>query len=333
MTATLDHQSTARSAGPAAKADDAFAGIVARLNRQSVEKHFDAYADVDWDSPELAVDPADPRWELSDQDPLAATAWYRAQPPEVRARIGLARVATSMRVGWMFENVLQRGLLRFAFTLPNGRPEFRYLHHEVVEESHHTMMFQEFVNRSGLDVTGLPWYERLAAEHLVVPMSRRFPPLFFLFVLGGEDPIDYVQRQRLRGGDGHPLVERIMRIHVTEEARHLSFARNYLRREVPKLGWVRRQVLSVATPVLLGIMARRMLVPSATFGRANGIPRAVTREAARSPQAAELVRTSVGKVRRLCVDTGLCGAPARTLWRVLGIWDEPAPAGADAGEE
>ena len=68
-------------------------------------------------------------------------------------------------------------------------------------------------------------------------LGRRFPELFFIFVLGGEDPIDHVQRETLRSErELHPLLERIMRIHVTEEARHLSFARHYLKREVPKLG-------------------------------------------------------------------------------------------------
>ena len=56
-------------------------------------------------------------------------------------------------------------------------------------------------------------------------LGSRFPELFFIFVLGGEDPIDHLQRETLRSErDLHPLFEMIMRHHVTEEARHLSFA-------------------------------------------------------------------------------------------------------------
>ncbi len=72
---------------------DAYRTLVARLSRQSVAKHFDAYADVDWDAPEMQIDPTDPRFELSESDPLAGTEWYRGQPSEVRARIGLHRIA------------------------------------------------------------------------------------------------------------------------------------------------------------------------------------------------------------------------------------------------
>jgi hypothetical protein len=37
---------------------------------------------------------ADPRFALPEADPLGATAWYRAQPEVVRARIGLHMIAT-----------------------------------------------------------------------------------------------------------------------------------------------------------------------------------------------------------------------------------------------
>ena len=54
----------------------------------------------------------------------------------------------------------------------------------------------------------------------------------------------------------HPLLKRIMQIHVTEEARHLCFARHYLKQNVPRLGALKRFLLSVRTPFLLGGMSQ-----------------------------------------------------------------------------
>ena len=51
---------------------------------------------------------------------------------------------------------LIRGLMNYAFWVPNGSPEYRYCLHESVEECNHTMMFQEMVNRIGADVPGMP---------------------------------------------------------------------------------------------------------------------------------------------------------------------------------
>jgi len=306
---------------------DAYRDLLARLSRQSVTKHFDAYADVDWDAPDMAIDAADPRWELSSDDPLASTEWYKSLPPEIRARIGLHRIAAHMKVGLQFESVLKRGLLEYASRLPNGAPEFRYAYHEVIEEAHHSLMFQEFVNRSGLDVAGMPWYMEIGARR-VVKLGRRFPELFFLFVLGGEDPIDFVQRRALRSGQPvHPLLERIMRIHVTEEARHLSFARHYLKRNVPKLGWFRRQMLAIQVPFILGQMAAQMLVPPPPIVKAYGIPRSVIRAAySEKTGSRQYVKDSLRKVRELAVELGIVPRHARLLWRRFGIWDEARAA-------
>lgn len=300
----------------------AFDALCERLSRQSVDKHFDAYADVDWDAPDHHVDAGDPRWELIDFDPIATTEWFRALPIDVRARLGLQRIAMTMRTGWEFENVLQRGLLARAFWLPNGRPEFRYLHHEVIEESQHTMMFQELVNRAGLPAPGMPAPVKRVAERFVVPAARRAPVLYFFFVLGGEEPIDYVQRRRLRAGIAQPLLERVIRIHVTEEARHRSFARHYLEQEIPRLHPLRRRTLAVAVPLLLGAMVRLMLDTPRSFRRLNAVPPGVVRAARRSPAHRALRAGSVAGIRRLCAETGLLPFWARPLWRAMGIWGE-----------
>ncbi len=303
--------------------DDVFTSMVARLSRQSVDKHFDAFADVDWESPEMAISPEDPRFVLWSSDPLAATDWYRSQSPQVRSRVALHRVAAAMRIGWEFENVLQRGLLEYAFWLPNKRPEFRYIHHEIAEESQHTMMFQEVIDRSDLDVRGMPLAVKLASRP-VVWLSRLFPALFFLFVLAGEDPVDHLQRQQLRSGDTHPVIERIMRIHVTEEARHISFARQYLKRTVPRLGLVRRTILGSTAPFLFGTMSRLMCFPPGSLVRSYGVPRSQLRRELRSGAGRQLLRDSVAKPRKLCAELGLINPVERCGWRLMGIWDEDA---------
>ncbi len=305
-------------------ADEAYHRLLARLSHQSVVKHFDAYADVPWDDPAYAIDPGDARFELSERDPLGATAWYRSQPQRIRAQIGLHVITTFMRIGWQFESVLKRGLLEFALRLPDDAPEFRYCYHEVIEEAQHSLMFHEFVRRTGLP-TRPPRILNLA-DRLVVSFARRFPELFFVFVLAGEDPIDYTQREMLQGDRPlHPLVERISRIHVTEEARHIAFARHYLRRHVPEVRGLRLFILRLRAALVMAVASRMMSRPSGHIVRMYGIPREVLREAyGPGSLGAEHIRRALFKPRELCWELGILTEGWAPLWKRLGTY---APRG------
>src|SRR3954466_107740 len=303
------------------KEADRWNKLLDRLNDLSITKHFDAYVDVPWDDPAFALDPTDPRWELDpEMDPLGATQWYLDLPQQDRARLGCELVASKMKIGLVFENILKRGLLEFALTLPNRSPEFRYAYHEVIEEAQHSLMFQEFVNRSGYDAPGLGKRELMSTRRIVA-LGRKFPQLFFLFVLGGEDPIDPVRGRELRSNrEKPPLLERIMRIHVTEEARHLSFARHYLKRTVPTLSLWHRARLAIGAPLILGAMAQMMLKPSADLVKRYSIPPEVVKAAYDdNPRHHAETITSLGKVRKLCEDLGLVRRPYTVLWRKLGL--------------
>jgi hypothetical protein len=310
------------------QSDNRLTELVQRLSHQSVVKHFDAYADVPWDDPAYGIDANDPRWELDRDRGLGATDWYRSQLPEIRARIGLHVIAANMKAGLQFESVLKRGLLEYAAQLPDHSPEFRYAYHEVIEEAQHSLMFQEFVNRTGLDVPGLTWDMKLGARR-VIGIARRFPALFFVFVLGGEDPIDHVQRTSLRSErELHPLLERIMRIHVTEEARHLSFARQYLRTNVPTLRPRQRHAIAIQAPLILAQMASVMMRPSRRLVCEYCIPKDALAEAY-GPESSsrDATRESLRKVRGLLTELGLVTQPATLLWKTFGIWEEPARCG------
>jgi P-aminobenzoate N-oxygenase AurF len=299
----------------------AYFDLIRRLSHQSVVKHFDAYADIEWDNPEFRIDHDDPRWELEPDDVLGATEWYRSQPAGIRSRIGLRMLANFMKIGVVFEYVLKRGLLDFASRLPSGSPEFRYCYHETIEEAQHSLMFQEFINRTGFRLPGLSGIERRYAD-FVVRYARKFPELFFVFVLAGEDPIDYVQRESLRKnrGDTHPLFRRIMQIHVTEEARHMSFARHALRNRVPELSRTRKARLGLCVPLILGFMGKMMMEASPRIAREYNIPREVVDAAYRKNliHRARMHEAST-KLYSLCQELGLVNRWSVRLWRAMRI--------------
>src|ERR1700709_1023985 len=142
------------------EADDAaeasYDSKVEALSDATSRLRFDPYVDIDWDAPENAVDENDPRWQLDpNSDPLAATDWYAEQPLQRRIEMGRWITANTLKATIQFEQMLIRGVVHYAGSLPNGSPVFRYLMHELIDEAHHIQMFQEFINRTGVDVPGM----------------------------------------------------------------------------------------------------------------------------------------------------------------------------------
>jgi hypothetical protein len=296
-----------------------------QLSEASVTRHFDAFVDVPWDDPDFQVRADDPRWVLPKHaDPLGAHPWYQALPLERRIEIGLWRQANVLKVGLQFENVLIRAIMQYAFALPNGSPEYRYLLHEATEECHHTQMFQEAVNRIGADVPGMPWLLRALSPVLPL-LATRTPVGFFLGVLAGEEPIDHTQKEILRAGDQlPPLLARVMAIHIAEEARHISFAHEAVKVRAPHLGPVARHVTALVLPLTMRLLADVIMIPPRRFWSEFEVPRRVRKELFwDAPESRERLRNLFGDVRMLAEQSDLLTRPSRLLWRLCKI-DGPA---------
>jgi hypothetical protein len=305
--------------------DIQYTDMLSTLSEGSVRRNFNPYQDIEWDSPEFAVIPNDPRWILPATDPMGGHRWYQAQPVERQIEIGMWRQANVAKVGLHFENILIRGLMEYSFWVPNGSPEYRYCLHESVEECNHTLMFQEMVNRIGMDVPGMPrllkWLQPL------IPLAAGPLPIpFFFGVLAGEEPIDHTQKNVLREGKAlHPIMERVMAIHVAEEARHMSFAHQYLHKRVPNLRWHQRLLLSLYVPLVMRILCSAIIVPPRAFWKEFDIPRSVRKELFfDAPESCKILRDMFGDVRMLCHDTGLMNPIAKLMWKICKIDGPPS---------
>ena len=295
------------------------------LSEGSVRRNFNPYSDIDWDSLEFAVTRDDPRWILPTTDPLGRHPWYQAQPTQRQIEIGMWRQANVAKVGLQFEIILIRGLTNYAFWVPNGSPEYRYCLHETVEECNHTMMFQEMVNHIGADVPGMPRVLKWVAPFIPL-VAGPLPIPFFFGVLAGEEPIDHTQKAVLREGRNlHPIMERVMAIHVAEEARHISFAHEYLHKRVPGMGPIKRFALSLYVPVIMRLLCQAIVVPPSSFWKQYDIPRSVKKDLFFGrPESKAMLRDMFADVRMLCHDTGLMNPVARFVWRLLKIGGRPS---------
>jgi hypothetical protein len=105
----------------------------------------------------------------------------------------------------------------------------------------------------------------------------------------------------------------------------LSFARHYLRRQVPMLGTARRTQLMVRVPLILGGMGRMMMEASPAIMREYGIPKEVSQQAYKlNPVHRDRTLGATEKLRALCTELRLINQWSWRIWRMQGIW--PASA-------
>ena len=149
-------------------------------------------------------------------------------------RIELSRqeLVNTLSAGIWFENILNQALLRkLMHTDPTSRAS-HYALTELGDETRHMVMFGKAIERVGAKPVRPRLYHRVIINTL--PFFFRGSVLWVAALIG-EEIFDSLQRQMMDDPELQPIIQRLMRIHVTEEARHIQFARDGLRKRAPQM--------------------------------------------------------------------------------------------------
>jgi hypothetical protein len=149
-----------------------------------------------------------------------------------------------------------------------------------------------------------------------------FPLIFMVGILGGEEPIDHYQKSLIRTGRPmQPTLERAMQIHIAEEARHISFAHEFLRFHLPHNNRLTRWVMSIIFPLVMAWLCDEIMRPAFSLFDGTGMPREVYNESLkRGERHDEVVSYYFGEMRLLCEQTGLMTRAGKRTWKRLGIY-------------
>src|ERR1700739_681484 len=127
------------------------------------------------------------------------------------------------------------------------------------------------------------------------------------------------------GRSPHPIREKVMAIPVAEEARHISFADQFLTKRVPNMVRRSRFALSLYVPIVMRVLCQAIVVPSGSFFRKFDIPRSVRNELFfNAPDSRQALRHMYGDVRMLCDDVGLMNPLSLLLCRICRINGQPS---------
>ena len=280
----------------------------AQLVAASARTTLDPFTEVDW-----TIDIVDDtQFHLPPEKlPLFGTpAWDAMTDPE-RCTYSRHEAAALCAAGIWFENELMQIVLRHLAELPVTDPSHRYLLTEVADECRHSMMFGEFIRRAGTP-TYAPATSGELGEVDTLPGGRA---MGYLLILAVEELLDMTNRATMRDERVHPVSRQIAKLHVLEEARHVSFAKTYLTELWPTLPQEERDAAADLAPYAVRYVADLMVNDEVyeTLGLASG-------DAARAnPHHLARIATELEKLTDFLTELGVIDDDRRSEWVDRGL--------------
>ncbi len=266
----------------------------------------DPFREVDWSLP---ID--DSAFHLPPEVlPLYGTAAWDSMSDEGRIAYSRHECAALCGAGIWFENVLMQAVLRHLAELPVTDPAHRYLLVEVADECRHSMMFGEFIRRAGTPAYR-PAYASLDVDDLP---GRRATS--YLLILAVEELLDHINRKTMRDERVHPVSRQIAKVHVLEEARHVSYAKTYLSEVWPQLSDDERGAIADAAPSLVAAVAEFSIDPAVYehLGIEDGALNARV-----NPHHRALIVAGLSKLTGFLSEIGVIDDERRPTWAALGL--------------
>ena len=236
---------------------------------------------------------------------LYATPMWDEMTREQQIDLSRQELVNTLSAGIWFENMLNQTLLR---TILHEDPTSRSTHYKLTElgdETRHMVMFGKAIERIGAKPVRPRLFQRMIIN--AMPLVFQRGSMLWVAALIGEEIFDSLQRQMMDDPELQPMIQRLMRIHVTEEARHIQFARDGARKRVPTC----RASTNGSWPTSTGSAGTSSATCSAIRSPTPG--RAWTPSGHERPRAP--ARTVTKSPGRLC--------PAR------GVFDRGGPDGSD----
>ncbi|MFD8497395.1 diiron oxygenase [Amycolatopsis sp. NPDC059657] len=282
--------------------------VARRLLTSSADRYYDPEVDIDWDAPWAPGVPFIPDHRIT----LYGTELWQEMTPEQRLELGKHEAVSMVSYGIYAEAALMHILLRLVTEGDPATPRVRYTLTEIGDECRHSTMFARFIEKSGIRAYRQP---RVAARAMKFISLLPVGPASYGLALLIEEILDRGQRESMNDENVQPHMRMLNRIHVLEEARHISFARTELVRSAAELNrfelFVNRMVVAIAAN-LVAIM----LIHPRVYKAVGIRPRDGRRAALKNPHYRQTLAFMAEKLIAFFEESGMLkGRLVRALWR------------------
>ena len=281
---------------------------VQRLLKSAARHSYDPDIDLDWEAPEVPG-----LWAMQpERMSLYGTPLWDRLTEDQRIELSKHEVASVASVGLWFEILLMQLLLKDVYRSDPTDPRTHFALTEIADECRHSTMFGRSIGRFGVPAYGpRPHIRRLAK---VFPLISRGAGAY-ASILIGEEPVDRWQRAQMNDERIQPMVRMVSRIHVMEEARHVTFAREELEKAVSRMGRTERLVQQSLTAQAAYVMMRSLVHPE-VYAAVGIDPREGRRAALGNENYRGTIAWMGEKVMPYLEEQGMVGGGYnRTVWR------------------
>ena len=283
-----------------------------RLLKGSVRKSYEPIVDIDWDAP---LEP-DKFYLPATLVSLYGTPMWDEMTREQQIELSRQELANTLSAGIWFENILNQALLR---TILHKDPTSNSTHYKLTElgdETRHMVMFGKAIERIGAKPVRPRLYHRMIINAL--PLAFQRGSMLWVAALIGEEIFDSLQRLMMDDPELQPMIQRMMRIHVTEEARHIQFARDGARNWVQTMPRINKWFMANING-LGGYFFRYLFSNPIPYARAGLDARRARAAARNSPHRHEVQVAGFAPLAAFLAEVGLLGAIARRSWKRCGF--------------
>lgn len=292
---------------PAETGEAAGAKTAARLLRSSAKKSYDPHVDIDWEAP--LVEGA--LWMPEHRVSLYGTELWHRMTPEQRVELGKHEACSVASIGLWFETLLMQRLLKDFYAEDPTSDRAQWTLTEVADECRHSQMFARMIERAGVEPYGpLPAIHQLGKLFSVV----NWGPAAYASILVAEEVLDRLQREQANDETIQPLMRQVNRIHILEEARHVSFARDEVTRGLAEISRAELAYQRFMCAFTSAFVVRSLINPKVY--KAVGIrPRDGYEAALNNPNFQEMIRFGGEKIMAFLADAGMIAGPGKVLWK------------------
>lgn len=291
--------------------DETRTQVADRLIGGSIRRSHNALLEIDWDAPQ---DP-DLFYMPPEMITLYGTPLWERMSHRQRVELSRQEVANVFSRAVWFENTLNQGLLRAMLYQDPTSSHVHYALTELGDETRHMVMFGKMISAIGAKPYRLSRLQALSVQSL--PFFYR-GPMLYVAALCGEEVIDDIQRKTLHHPQLQPIVAQTMRIHIAEEARHIRFAREGVRRHLARAPRWQRWFAATANGSA-GFILNKMFRDKRAYQRAGLPVREAMRQARANEHAITQRRAAFADFRGFLENNGLLNPVSRFMWRRFGF--------------